>query len=335
MSPRFVSPTLKLPTSQTLHAIRCCSLVVVGLCIAVSISAQTATQFRVQSWQPAGDTLTTYSKADSVDHSIQPQQTISAHQQICLKADKASQTLVQVQPAEGGEARFITLGGQGPRCQMVGHGWASAKSGETLWYKTLFTQLGVHQGGFRISASTSGATRGRPDEYSSPETQNPCGLYPTAKGLIYVVSGQSKLTLGSTLPPGTSVLLVNTSHPDIRISAKVVESQIRWSGIQWTTGDRWQVVYDRQASTHTNQGNICEASIVVQSQASNPIQVARSNAPSFSADESTVHATLVAAQLEDPNLAVWHAWLLSSIEPDERGVQDIGTSLWKAWWRLQ
>jgi hypothetical protein len=104
-------------------------------------------------------------------------------------------------------------------------------------------------------------------------------------------------------------------------------------------GERWRIVYhplNLAASPATKPGEHthgCSATIVVQPQDANPLRAARNNSPHFGADEATVQATLVAAQLEDINQAAWHAWLLSTLAPTDPAAQDLGATLWLSWWK--
>lgn len=308
------------------HGVSRWAMPIVAVCWVSGAQAQAPTQFRIHDWQPAATPVTLQTAAGSPSQALKPSQTAPASAQLCLPSAAAGQTLVQIQPAEGGEARFIALGGQVPQCQTIGTAWAKAPTGEAPWYKTLFAQLGTQPGGARISASTSGATRGGPA--NAPQSQDtptdPCSLYPSAKGIVYVASGSSALALGTSLPQGTQAHLQRQPASEPTLTAEVAQGRLQWPVIDWVAGDRWRIAVQTQT---------CGATIVVQPNSANPLQAARAHAPRFAADPATAQAALVAAQLDDPNLTAWNAWLLATIAPAPRSAaEDMGTALWHAWW---
>ena len=308
-------------------------VVLLSLVAAAPAEAQNTLHFRVHSWQPPSAQLTKELPGEP-SRPLPAQQTALANEELGLSGNNASQTLVQIQPSEGGDARFMALGGQRPRCLAIGQGWIEAKSGEAPWYKTLFALLGAQSSGVRVSASSVGTTRGGSTGQSLPKAQDACGLYPTAEGVVYLVSGQFQLTLGSSLPSGTQVTLTRSSVNAEKIVTEVTQGQLHWPRRTWIAGDRWHIVYAPliAAPNTITYSRSCDTDIVVQPQEANPLKIAHRNSPRFDADEATVLTTLVSAQLDDPNLSAWHAWLLGTIAPVEPAAPDLGATLWRVWW---
>ena len=311
--------------------------------LGVSAWAQTPQAFRIHGWQPATSALVTRKGAGHADETVQRAQTAKASQQLCLTGTAPTQTLVQVQPAEGGEARYLVLGGKKPGCQAIGQGWLMAVSGEAPWYKNLFAMLEPKQGSVRISASTAGTTRGlnTPAHGEAPPRIDPCGLYPTAhQGAVNLPSGTTALTLGTNLPEGTSAALrptgPNKEQTPRQFTANVHQGQLKWPNIEFHAGEQWRIVVQPKATVSGAEiaPKECSASIAVMPQSANPLNTLRANSPAFDTIESSQQATLVAAQLEDPSLLAWHAWLLSAIAPAQSTpADDLGALLWKAWWQ--
>lgn len=308
---------------------------VLGLWCASMLHAQTHDHYRIVGWQPTTSSIDKQSITGKTQHLTQGQHTVSGNEKLCLVNGNSGQTLVQVQPAEGGEARFVAIGGGQPMCRSIGESWAAAQSGEAPWYKTLFATLGAQSGGTRISASTTGVTRGNPSSDSSQPVQDACGLYPTDQGLIQLPNGPAALTLGTLLPDGTSVTLQSKArNGELPHAALVTQGRVQWPKVDFHAGEHWHLLY-RPSSPSTNEASDsvdCGARIMVRPASASPLIAAQANSPRFAADNATVQVTLVAAQLEDGHLSAWHAWLLSSIAPSHPGAQDLGASLWRAWW---
>ena len=329
--------TCPLSSSRLQLAARAWALALIaGSHVSVALP-QTPTPFRIHPWQPVSSHLTLQTAAAPSSLALKPHQTAPSSTLICLSSAANGQTLVPVQPTEGGETRFITLGGQAPTCQPIGPAWALAPSGEAPWYKTLLAQLGAQPASARISASTSGATRGGAGNARPEFPPDPCGLYPSASGLVHIASGLSALTLGTKLPAGARASLIRISANETPFITEVAQGRLRWPVMEWIAGDRWRIEAQTRAlgraPTSSEDTVVCGLTIVVQPQGANPIQAVSRHAPRFAADPATVQATLVAAQLDDPNLAAWHAWLLASLSPPTSpSAQDMRTSLWSAWW---
>lgn len=308
----------------------------VGSHVSVALP-QTQTPFRIHPWQPMSSHLTLQTAAAPSSLALKPHQTAPSSALICLSNANTGQTLVPIQPTEGGETRFITLGGQAPTCQPVGPAWARAPTGEAPWYKTLFAQLGAQSASARITASTSGATRGGSGNARPEFRPDPCGLYPSASGLVHIASGFSALALGTKLPEGARASLIRLSAYETPFTTEVTQGRLHWPVMEWIAGDRWRIEAQTratgQASASSEDRAVCDLTIVVQPHGANPIHAVSRHAPRFAADPGTVQATLVAAQLDDPNLAAWHAWLLASLAPPfPPSSQDMRATLWNAWW---
>lgn len=334
MTPNAVlQPSRNEPQPAQIHV-----LVKIGMCLglvttAAIAHAQTAPLgYRVLSWQPVTSTVSLRETQQSTPVPIKLALTVKAPDLLCLTSDQPVQTLVQVQPSEGGEARHVVLGGSKPVCAPVGDSWSSAATREVPWFKTLFNILGEHPTGSRVSARTAGSTRGT--DQTQTTRVDPCDLFPTtAEGVVQLPAGSATLALATGLPTGTSLFLSKQGVNTPPISAQATARLVQWPVTAFGAGERWRVSYqkplDADGPTATEE---CSTDIVIQPQSSDPLKAAREYSPRFATDEATAHAVLVAALLDDKSLVAWHAWLLSTLSPELLPADSIGGTLWRTWW---
>jgi hypothetical protein len=305
--------------------------------------AEVNASYQLQGWQPAQSDLVLRSTNGGNPQTLTRNvQRISSLQQICLKDQSAPQTLVQVQPTEGGDARFLVLGGQKPHCQPVGAGWKAAAAGDAAWFRTLFSLLDPPSKGVRISASTSGATRGGISNGPQPaDLPDPCGLYPTAGGTINLPGGTIALTLGTRLPDGSRITLQKEPLADSLANAITVtaaQSLLRWPPQVFQASQRWRLSLETagRESDGTAKLEACHATVVVQPATATPLGNANQAQLPMTVDEDTRYSTQVAALLDDGRVGSWHAWLLSTlIDPNPEQAPATNTlngALWNNYW---
>lgn len=303
---------------------------------AVQAQAPEPTRYVIVSWLPAQAALVTRQPpaAGAAATPVVLQQVVDGSAELCLTpAGRHTQTLVQVQPKEGGEARFVAVGGKKPACTAVGPGWQATSSSESAWYKALFSLLKPDGTGVRISASTAGSSRDpNAVDPAAGAQRDPCGLYPTAAGQMRIVAGDSALTLGTTLAEGTPVRW-QPGNPGAAAATKAVvkDGRIVLPRLTYQVGQVWRLsTAGNGAATSPIE---CRLLATVVTPQASPLLAVKAYAPSLSADPASVHATLVASLLADAGQVQWFGWLLGTLQPAPKAKgEDLSGQVWRGWW---
>lgn len=305
-----------------------------GLGAAVA-QAPVQTSYVVTNWLPSPVALK--SKANSTSkgplQSVAPLQVLPSDAMLCLvPGAKVSQTLVQVQPKEGGEARFVVLGGRKPICAEIGAAWRNASTSDGPWYQSLFSVFRSDKTTVRVSASTAGATRDPNDGDTRTEHSDPCGIFPAKAGSVLLAAGRYRLTLGTTLPDGQVLrwtLVGKESTGATEVATQ--DGRIEVPELSYVAGQRWRLVHVDHSGE--NQAKGCNVTAAVLPPQASPLGALRAHAPLVGASSELAHATLVANLLSDDAQAEWHAWLLGTLHPRRGGRSDeISVQLWTHWW---
>ncbi len=312
-------------------------LSLLAVCGSVEAVGQTLvkTDYVVMSWLPAQTVLhlKPSGAAQSAAQAVAPRQALASEAVLCLAPGvKVPQTLVQVQPKEGGEARFVVLGGRKPVCAEVGAAWRSASTSEGPWYQSLFSVLRSDRTAVRISASTAGATRDPSEGETLDQQVDRCGIYPTKSGVVLLSAGSYRLTLGTSLPDGHVLRWTTPGQgAGTSVEVSVVGGRVEMPERRFKVGE--QLHLSAPDAIGSGPGKDCHVSVSVLPQQASPLEAVRARSSLSGASKDLAHATLVANLLLDESQAGWHAWLLTTLQRSQRQQEHVfAQQLWAEWW---
>lgn len=313
-----------------------------GLCVVVCLQASAmaqgiaSTKYVVRSWVPAQSTLSVASSSKPMGDAASANLVVDATQQLCLAAAQAAtQTLVQIQPKEGGEARFVALGGGKPSCATVGAAWDAASPKESHWYKALFSMLKPDGSSVRVSTSTTGRGRGGPPSKNTNGPQkDPCGIWPSSKGKVQLVTGTWALTFGTNLPEGATLMWLEKGRaPASAPNAVVKQGRAELPPTEYQIGEQWSLQALMPGQAKAVQ---CSTTVTVLGQSASPLVALKEVAPALDSDPTVADLALMATLLADSSQGLWHAWLLAASRSGGTGTSSTsaawGNQLEQAWW---
>ena len=291
-------------------------------CLAISVACVANAQvnsYKVLGWSSDAAKLTTTDGGQSLQ--VDVGMTIGAKSKVCGAATQLTAVVLLVQPAEGGEARHITVPSGGKQCPIVDEAWRDTGMESNHWLRTLYNVLRSDAGAARITASTAGSATISKGAFNPPVVTDPCLVQPVAqRKRIFVPPGATNLTFFTTMPEGTVTTLVNWDGKPL-VTSKVRDGKLSLPAQQYDEGQRYQV--------RSDPGNGAECKFSIETK----------QAPQMLEDKALQsresYAGIAVNVLNDPKQIEWHAYVLQTLDPWGRNISDLRATVWDWWWAKQ
>lgn len=256
--------------------------------------------------------------------------TVGAQAVICPAEAAINKVRVLLQPADGGDARYVVLGGDA-KCPTVTAAWQQTTPSIMRWIQASI-KFARREGGdtVRASASTAGSARGsviNSGDESAGGTESSCiakQLQPLGRhAYVYLPEGKHALTFATSMRDGQIVEIVDSAGKVVA-TTQANNRRLELPMVDYLS----KAEYTIRGGSDVN----CNPTISV----SAPFQSMRfEQALAVTPDVDTAKALYADEIMNTDDQAAWHAYALSMIKPSQvpGGVSGPESNAsWEKWW---